>query len=67
MSHGDQVTQLPTGFKTIASSHNCKYAAMENATKKIFGVQFHPEVKNSIHGKTIIRNFIFNVCKIKPN
>ena len=62
MSHGDQVTKLPKGFKTIASTSECPNAAMANDEKKIYGLQFHPEVNNSVFGKQLLANFIFNVC-----
>ncbi|MBS4027716.1 MAG: glutamine-hydrolyzing GMP synthase [Ignavibacteriales bacterium] len=65
MSHGDEVEELPNGFSKIASSVNCNFAAMENAEKKIFGVQFHPEVEHTQNGKTILKNFIFDICKCK--
>lgn len=67
MSHADKVDTLPDGFKLIASSNNTKYAAIENSNKKLYCVQFHPEVNNSIEGKTILRNFVFNISKAAPN
>ena len=51
MSHSDAVKQLPSGFESIASSNNCKSAAVQNVKKKIYGVQFHPEVVHTIKGK----------------
>ncbi len=67
MSHGDQVTQLPSNFKVIASSANSKFAIIENKTKNFFGIQFHPEVTHTENGKKLISNFIFLICKIKRN
>tara|TARA_Y100001935_G_C17281764_1_gene497887 strand:- start:218 stop:1777 length:1560 start_codon:yes stop_codon:yes gene_type:complete len=67
MSHADQVYKLPKNFKVIASSKNSKYAIVEGKFDKFFGVQFHPEVTHTENGKIIIRNFIFNICKIKKN
>jgi GMP synthase (glutamine-hydrolysing) len=67
MSHGDEVEELPNGFSKIASSENCKFAAMENFEKKIYGVQFHPEVAHTENGKTILKNFVFDVCKCSGN
>ena len=64
MSHGDQVTKLPKGFVANASSKNCPIAGMENTKKKIYCLQFHPEVKHTVNGKTIIENFL-KICKIK--
>lgn len=63
MSHSDQVTQLPDGFKVIASSENTPIVAMENTMSHIYGVQFHPEVKASINGDQLLRNFIFDICE----
>ena len=65
MSHADQVSKLPKNFKVIASSQNSKFAIVENSLKRIYGVQFHPEVTHTENGKIIIRNFIFSICKIK--
>lgn len=65
MSHGDFVTKLPPGFKTIARTSNTPIAAMAHPSLKKFGVQFHPEVVHTPHGKELIRNFIFKVCGCK--
>ena len=67
MSHGDYVTKLPEGFKGVAKSDNCEYAAIENAQKKLYGLQFHPEVERTKNGKRIIKNFLFNVCGAKSD
>jgi len=67
MSHSDQVTKLPRGFKTVAYSKNSKLAIIENSTKKIYGVQFHPEVTHTTKGKHILKNFLFVICKINRN
>ena len=67
MSHGDKVTKLPKGFSIIASSKDTKIAGMENPEKKFYGVQFHPEVEHTIHGKAILNNFVFTICESKPN
>ena len=67
MSHSDQVTKLPRGFKTVAYSKNSKLAIIENSSKKIYGVQFHPEVTHTTKGKQILKNFLFVICKIKKN
>ena len=61
MSHRDIVTHLPKGFAMTASTTNC-IAACENTSKKLFGVQFHPETKHTQGGREIIRNFLFDVC-----
>jgi len=67
MSHADQVSILPKGFKVIASSQNSKFAIVENKLKRFYGVQFHPEVTHSENGKKIISNFVFLICGIKRN
>jgi GMP synthase (glutamine-hydrolysing) len=65
MSHGDSITQLPTGFKATASTANTKIAAAEHATKQLFGVQYHPEVVHTQMGSKMLRNFIFQICGCK--
>ncbi len=67
MSHADQVSKLPKGFKVIASSENSKLTIIENVSKKMYGIQFHPEVTHTQKGKTILRNFIFSISKMKKN
>ena len=67
MSHADEVSKLPKNFTVIASSVNSKFAIVENKSKNFYGVQFHPEVTHTENGRTIIRNFIFLICKIKKN
>ena len=65
MSHEDAVVKLPRHFKTIASTKDSKYTIIENSQKKIYGVQFHPEVTHTENGKKIFKNFLFLICKIK--
>ena len=67
MSHQDAVIKLPKGFKTIAYTNNSKLTIIENSQKKIYGVQFHPEVTHTDNGKQIFKNFLFLICKIKKN
>ena len=67
MSHADQVSKLPKNFNVIASSHNSKFAVIENKKKNFYGVQFHPEVTHTEKGKILIGNFLFIICKIKKN
>ena len=62
MSHTDQVVGLPAGFVSIAHSDNCPNAAIANPARKLYGVQFHPEVEHTAHGTEILRNFLYNVC-----
>ena len=65
MSHQDVVSVMPGGFKKIASSSNSKFAIIANENKKYYGIQFHPEVSHTENGKIIIKNFLFNICKLK--
>jgi len=65
MSHGDEALELPAGFKLIAKSPSA-VAGIENASKKLFAVQFHPEVRHTKLGTEILRNFVLNICKAKP-
>ncbi|MBR4334969.1 MAG: glutamine-hydrolyzing GMP synthase [Clostridia bacterium] len=62
MSHTDYVSTLPAGFETVASTDACPSAAMADGKRKIWGVQFHPEVTHSEYGTTILCNFLFSVC-----
>ena len=65
MSHTDYIKTLPKGFSVIAHSDNCPCAAICDETRKIYGVQFHPEVTHTIYGKQMLRNFLFNICLCK--
>lgn len=62
MSHGDKVTALPDGFVSIGYTSNTEYAAVEHAERRMFGVQFHPEVTHTPCGAQIINNFVLKVC-----
>ena len=62
MSHGDFVDKLPEGFKNIGHTSHCPNAAIANDSKKIYGIQFHPEVNLTKNGTEIIRNFVYNIC-----
>ena len=62
MSHTDQISRLPEGFKSVAHTENCPFAAFENPERKLYGTQFHPEVENTPNGTAIIRNFLYEVC-----
>lgn len=62
MSHGDAVTEIPENFIRTGQSADCPYAAIENPAKKIYGIQFHPEVRHSVYGNDMLRNFAFNIC-----
>ena len=65
MSHGDHVTAVPEGFEVIATSPACPIAAMADAARKFYAVQFHPEVRHSVYGNDLLKNFVFNVCEAK--
>ncbi len=65
MSHTDYVETVPEGFKNIGFTTSCPNAAMENPEKKLYGIQFHPEVNNSVNGIQVIKNFLFNICECK--
>ena len=65
MSHTDQVTKLPVGFKSVAHTVSCENAAIENAGKKLYGFQFHPEVESTPNGTAMIRSFLYSVCGAK--
>merc|ERR1719161_3050291 len=65
MSHGDKVTKLPDGFTTIASTPSCEYAAVENPARRMWGVQFHPEVTHTPCGAQLIKNFVRGICGCK--
>ena len=65
MSHGDAVTEIPSDFVCTGTSADCPYAAIENPDKHIYGIQFHPEVRHSVYGNDILRNFALNICKAK--
>lgn len=61
-SHGDYVSKLPPGFQVIAHTLNAPIAAISNSKRKIFGVQFHPEVTHTEQGRQILSNFVFKIC-----
>ncbi len=65
MSHGDHVTAVPEGFEVIATSPACPIAAMADVSRKFYAVQFHPEVRHSVYGNDLLKNFVFNVCEAK--
>ena len=67
MSHGDSVTSIPEGYRISGSTDNCPCTVIENEEKKIYGVQFHPEVKHTIQGTRILKNFVLEICKCKAN
>jgi GMP synthase (glutamine-hydrolysing) len=66
MSHGDRIEKMPKGFASIALSENSPVAAMTDETRRLYGVQFHPEVVHTPKGKEILSNFLFRVCGLSP-
>ena len=66
MSHGDSVTNLPQGFECLAHTENTPCAAIADPERKLYGVQFHPEVVHSLGGQTLIRNFVHQICACEP-
>ncbi len=66
MSHGDAITGLPEGFKRIASTENCPFAAIADPRRQLFGVQFHPEVAHTPQGKAVLTNFVYHICNCAP-
>lgn len=67
MSHGDKVGRMPDGFKRIGSSRNTPIAAFADFNKKLFGVQFHPEVSHTQYGNKIIKNFVKDICSARSD
>ena len=66
-SHGDQVAKLPPGFMRSASTTTCKNAAFMHKSKKLYGIQFHPEVTHTENGPQMLKSFLFSVCKAKKD
>ena len=67
MSHGDHVAKKPKGFKIIAKSNNQNISIISNEKKRIYGLQFHPEVHHTFLGNKLLKNFVLNICKSKKN
>jgi GMP synthase (glutamine-hydrolysing) len=67
MSHADKVVKLPEGFEVIGRTFNAPFAAVRNKEKKIWGVQFHPEVSHTLLGKEMLKNFAVRICKCKQD
>ncbi len=67
MSHGDRIERMPEGFEALASSKNSPVAAMVDASRRFFGVQFHPEVAHTPEGPKILANFLFHICGCAPS
>ena len=67
MSHTDFVSKLPEGYKIVAKTPSCPVSAMENADKKVYAVQFHPEVNHTLEGMQILKNFVYDICGCKDD
>ena len=66
-SHGDALTEIPKGFRGIASTENSDFSAIEDPSRKFYGLQFHPEVEHSQNGVEVLKNFLFSICKCKAD
>jgi GMP synthase (glutamine-hydrolysing) len=62
-SHGDEVTALPKGFRVVGTTEGCDFAAVEDRQRKLYGLQFHPEVAHTPRGKEILQNFVYHICR----
>lgn len=67
MSHGDKVTELPPGFKLMASTDSCPIAGMADEARRYYALQFHPEVTHTVQGKAILERFVLGICEAKPD
>ena len=67
MSHGDYVTGLPENFHLTAKTENSPLCAVSNSEKKIYGIQFHPEVAHTEYGRAVLNNFLINICGCSPD
>ena len=67
MSHGDKVSELPPGFKVMASTPSCPIAGMFDEARDFYAVQFHPEVTHTVKGREILQRFVLDICKCKPD
>ena len=67
MSHGDKVTELPPGFKLMASTPSCPIAGMADEARRFYAVQFHPEVTHTVQGKALLERFVLGICNAAPD
>ncbi len=67
MSHGDRVIEIPEGFEVVATSEGAPFGAIANEERKIFGVQFHPEVTHTPDGAKLLQNFVLKIAQIEPD
>jgi GMP synthase (glutamine-hydrolysing) len=64
-SHGDKITKMPRGFRAIGKTDNSPYAVVEHPAKRLYGLQFHPEVVHTPRGKEVLANFVYQICGCK--
>jgi len=67
MSHGDKVTELPSGFKLMASTDSCPIAGFADVARHFYGVQFHPEVTHTVQGRAMLNRFVLDICQASPD
>ena len=67
MSHGDKVTQMPDGFKVMASTPSCPIAGMADESRHFYAVQFHPEVTHTVQGKALLERFVLGICQARQD
>ena len=67
MSHGDKVTQMPEGFKVMASTPACPIAGMADESRRFYAVQFHPEVTHTVQGQALLHRFVLDICQTRPD
>ncbi|TCP16891.1 glutamine-hydrolyzing GMP synthase [Simplicispira metamorpha] len=67
MSHGDKVTELPPGFKLMASTPSCPIAGMADEARHYYAVQFHPEVTHTVQGQALLNRFVLDICQARPD
>lgn len=67
MSHGDKVTELPPGFKLMASTDSCPIAGMADEERRFYAVQFHPEVTHTVQGRALLERFVLGICGTNPD
>ncbi len=67
MSHGDSIDKLPEGFRPTARTSSTPYAAVADDARRLYGIQFHPEVVHTPHGREILRNFVLDIAGARPN
>ncbi|MEX1167270.1 MAG: glutamine-hydrolyzing GMP synthase, partial [Hydrogenophaga sp.] len=67
MSHGDKVTEMPPGFKLMASTDSCPIAGMADEERGYYALQFHPEVTHTVQGQALLNRFVLDICQVKPD